>query len=90
MSNGMLSSNKSVYLTSRVDERGDKVYCSVTLENNDTVVEVSASEHLADVFPGLKKYQEYNCVFAYEKVSTSKGQFQVFKLVDIQPVGSNK
>lgn len=90
MSNGMLLINKSVYLTSRVDVRGDKTYCSVTLENNAAVVEINADEHLAEILPGLKKYREYNFTFAYEKVTTATKAFTVFKVVDIQPIVSDK
>lgn len=90
MGNGMLLKNRSVFLTGRVDERGDKVYCSASFENNDTIVEVNADEHLAGVIPGLKKYREYECTFTYEKVVTPTKAFTVFKLVDIQPVSSDK
>lgn len=82
----MLVNAKCVYIASRVDERDGKRYASCNLENNDSVVQVSVSENLISRLSELKKYMEYACIFEYDRVNSSKGNFTVFRLCGIENV----
>lgn len=82
----MILGGKCVFIASNVRVKDGKTYASCSLENNDSVLEINVDEQLVPALPTLKKYQEHTCVFEYDKVNTAKGNFTVFKLVDIQPV----
>lgn len=82
----MLVSAKCVYIASRIDKRDGKTYASCSLENNDSVVQVSVVDRLVDTLGTLEKYMEYGCVFEYDRINSSKGNFTVFRLCDIKEI----
>lgn len=82
----MLVSAECVYIASRVDTRDGKRYASCNLENNDSVVQVPVSDSVVPRLESLKKYTQYRCVFEYDRVNSSKGNFTVFRLCDIENV----
>ena len=82
----MLVGGKCVFIAARVDTRDEKTYGSCNLENNNSVVQLPVAERLLPVLGKLKKYTEYHCIFEYDRINSSKGNFTVFRLFDVPEI----